>query len=203
MMIVALEGPSFSGKTQLLSDLRSSFDGLDVLASACYVEEIAQASEIPPARTHSTEEQLGAFKLFMTIEARRVQQFAQHKADLVMLDRSVDTLLAHAYALDLLFGYKAYQPSLALLSQLPYLLPDLTFYLDASPESLQMRCRLGGQSFDPFLLDPGFISHFRSYFISSGLAVSKRIHIVNAEATKSRVAKDVSKVLSLSEESKQ
>lgn len=200
MLIVALEGPSFSGKTQLLSNLYASFGQLDLLAIACYVDEII--GEVPTACTRSTEEQLDAFQLFMTIEERRVQKLAKHKADLVILDRSVDTLLAHAYALDHLFGYEAYSQCRALLSRSSHFVPDLTFYLDASPATLQRRCKLLNQPFDSFLVDPLFISYFRSYFIPSDLAISRRIHIVNAEVSQLEVAENVTRVLSPSKESK-
>src|SRR5215204_242294 len=101
MRIVALEGPSFAGKTSTMSALQPLLGSLTVVSYDCYVDEIA-SDNVPPAYTRSAAEQLSAFELCMQIEATRVVDLRDRAngVDLVILDRSVDTLLAHAYALD-------------------------------------------------------------------------------------------------------
>lgn len=198
MRIVALEGPSFSGKTTLLLYLKSQLGcELTVASNRCYVAEITQSDQIPLAHTRSTNDQLSAFRLFMNIEAKRVQRLNQfdHDADILLLDRSVDTLLAHAYTLDRLLGYDAYQQARALLRCMVHLVPHETIYLDAGPETLQTRRELLEAPFDSFLIDPAFVARFREYFLTN-LPISARVHIINAEVDPRTVAMEATKLLS-------
>lgn len=196
-MIAALEGPSFAGKTSALTALTSLLPRDELVTFGCYVDQIDNVDHVPPARTRSAEEQLDAFRLFMQIEAGRVAELNDRagSADLVLLDRSVDTLLAHAYALDRLFGYGVYEEACALLARLAHLRPDRTFYLDASPAELNRRRERRTEPFDAFLLDSDFLEHFRDYFLQKGLAVATQVSIVDAEQSVSTVARTIAGIL--------
>jgi thymidylate kinase len=197
MRIAALEGPSFSGKTSALANLQSLLPQDKLITYKCYVDEIANVDDVPPARTRNAQEQLTAFKLFMQVEAGRVADLKDRAggADLVVLDRSVDTLLAHAYALDQLYGYDVHDQARAHLTQLPHLRPDQTFYLDASPQELELRQRRLSGPFDIFLLDPEFIGHIRDYFTHSGLTVARNVILVHAEKSQFAVANTIAQTL--------
>lgn len=165
-MIIALEGPSYAGKTTALRHLRQ----VPVMAGAvffnCYVKSIARREDIPRPSTASAVEQLAAFETFMAIEETRIQQRAEQPG-VVVLDRSVDTLLAHAYALDEMFGFGVHDEARERLERLPYLRPDHTLYLDVSPEVLALRRKEAGHTDlepDYFLHDPAFLVHARHYF---------------------------------------
>jgi len=113
----------------------------------------------------------------------------------VILDRSVDTLLAHAYALDRLYEYGVHDKARSRLTQLAYLCPDRTFYLDASLGALQQRRRRSGQPFDSFLLDPAFVEHSRGYFLQKGLPISAQVSIIHAEQDQTIIAKRIAEML--------
>jgi dTMP kinase len=196
MKIAALEGPSFAGKTSTLSALRSLLSSRGLITYRCYVDEIKNADDIPPARTRNADEQLEAFKVFMDIEAQRVEDLANRPdgADLVLLDRSVDTLLAHAYALDQMFGYGVLERARLLLEDLPYLRPGQTFYLDAGVSELGKR-RRSTPVFDDFLLGREFVGYFRSYFTQEALVVSKSVRTIDAQQPTSIVALSIAEAL--------
>ncbi|CAM5539637.1 hypothetical protein SNARM312S_04699 [Streptomyces narbonensis] len=123
VLIIALEGPSYAGKSTAIRHLRHTSLGSRAFVSDCYVKHIAHRDDIPPARTDSSAPQLAAFERFMEIEATRVAEAAVSGRQLVILDRSVDTLLAHAYALDALFGYGVHHQLRHRLPALPFLRP--------------------------------------------------------------------------------
>src|SRR5262245_19964198 len=104
-MIFCLEGPSCAGKTTTIRRLQELHPMPDTLFLKCYVENFLRVQDIPPPRTGSAGEQLAAFHLFMEIEAERFAQAATGSYQFVILDRSVDTLMAHAYALDFLYDF--------------------------------------------------------------------------------------------------
>ncbi|MBA2949579.1 hypothetical protein [Streptomyces himalayensis] len=196
MTIIALEGPSYAGKTTVLQTLRA----IPALSKAvffdCYVKSILHPESIPEARTGSTAEQLTAFAVFMGIEAQRVTAVTRRPAaPVILLDRSVDTLMAHARALDELAGYTAYPAALRHLQQLPHLRPDLTIYLDASPESLHLRRKHAGHTTtEPhyFLHDDDFLSLARSYFLNGKQPViTRRLEVVSADQPPEDVAQAV------------
>ncbi|WP_329522167.1 hypothetical protein [Spirillospora sp. NBC_01491] len=168
MIIAALEGPSYAGKSTAITLLRPTLPTGTVMFD-CYVQQIKWAADIPPARTRSAAEQLAAFEVFMAIEADRVKHLAhmaaEQRIDLVIADRSVDTLLAHAHALDHLYGFGVYAQATDRLKSLPHLTPDRTFYLDADPDTVQLRRQRQGDRDDYFLHDRSFLAHTRDYFL--------------------------------------
>ncbi|MFF2191704.1 hypothetical protein [Streptomyces sp. NPDC058157] len=165
-MIIALEGPSYAGKTTALRHLRTLPSMADVLIMDCYVKMIPRIEDIPRPSTESAAEQLAAFEAFMALEAQRVQAVVDHDGP-VILDRSVDTLLAHAHAMDVIYGFGVHDRARALLGDLPHLAPDHTLYLDVPLETLALRRKAAGHTEtepDYFLHDPEFLTHARSYF---------------------------------------
>ncbi|MEV7978424.1 hypothetical protein [Streptomyces sp. NPDC086519] len=172
---------------------------LDALFLRCYVEHIPRAQDVPPPRTKSAAKQLAAFSVFMGIEAERVAQAMRDPHHLVILDRSVDTLMAHAYALDHLFGFQVYGQVRKLLWELPYLRPDHTIYLDASLKILQMR-RATDSPFalegDYFLHRSEFLIHTREYFVGRPpLPIANQVTIVPADGPKEEISELVRKLV--------
>ncbi|MFH8729264.1 hypothetical protein [Streptomyces termitum] len=168
MLIIALEGPSYAGKSTAIRHLRRTALGSRAFVSDCYVKHIAHREDIPPARTDSAVAQLTAFERFMEIEAARVTEAAASGRQFVILDRSVDTLLAHAYALDVLLGYSVHHQLRDQLRSLPFLRPDHTLYLDVPAETLRLRRKTAGHTAaesEYFLHEPDFLHHARDYFV--------------------------------------
>ncbi|MEV0990621.1 hypothetical protein [Streptomyces sp. NPDC049949] len=165
-MILGLEGPSYGGKTSALGRLRRVAAMQDALFFSCYVKSFARREDIPTPSTRSADEQVKAFMTFMEIEGERVDAARRHSG-LVVLDRTVDTLLAHAHAMDEIYGFNVLPELCQRVEEMPYLRPDHTLYLDVTPELLHLRRKAAGHhEVEPeyFLHDPGFLTHFRDYF---------------------------------------
>ncbi|WP_030911033.1 dTMP kinase [Streptomyces sp. NRRL F-5126] len=165
-MIIAVEGPSYAGKTTALRRLREAPYMREAVFADCYVKSIPRAEDIPRPATTSAAEQLAAFDTFMSIEADRTRHLVSHQGP-VILDRSVDTLLAHAYALDEMYGFGVHDVARVRVAGLPHLRPDHTLYLDAPADVLASRRKAAGhQAVEPdyFLHDSAFLGHTRDYF---------------------------------------
>ncbi|PKV89920.1 hypothetical protein [Streptomyces sp. TLI_146] len=165
-MILGLEGPSYGGKTSALGQLRWVPAMRGAMFFPCYVKSFIRREDIPTPSTRSADEQVEAFMKFMEIEANRVHAARQH-GGLIVLDRTVDTLLAHAHAMDEMYGFEVLPELRRRVQDLPHLRPDHTLYLDVAPELLHLRRKAAGHhEVEPeyFLHDPAFLSHFRDYF---------------------------------------
>ncbi|MBD0743977.1 hypothetical protein [Streptomyces sp. CBMA152] len=165
-MILGLEGPSYGGKTSALGQLRWVPAMQGAMIFPCYVKSFTRREDIPTPSTQSADEQVEAFMRFMEIEANRVHG-ARQRGGLIVLDRTVDTLLAHAHAMDELYGFGVLPELRRRVQELPHLRPDHTLYLDVAPELLHLRRKAAGHhELEPeyFLHDPAFLSHFRDYF---------------------------------------
>ncbi len=190
MKIVAFEGPSYAGKTTAIASIASHDP--HVVVFDCYVRVLPR-QDVPPARTHSRSEQLAAFELFMTVECERVRHIAELVATgspprVIILDRSVDTLLAHAHTLDVLFGMDVLDPIAKPLAELPHLVPDVTLYLDADTATLHTRRAADGSAGDYFLHEPRFLRPWRDYFSDSSTKVTQHIEWIDASGPAAEVA---------------
>ncbi|MFF4298866.1 hypothetical protein ACFY0N_35005 [Streptomyces vinaceus] len=166
MVILGLEGPSYGGKTSALGRLRRVPAMRDAMFFPCYVKSFARREDVPTPATQSAAEQVEAFVTFMEIEGERVRAARRH-GGLVVLDRTVDTLLAHAHAMDEIHGFGILPELCRRIKEMPHLRPDHTLYLDVAPELLHLRRKAAGHHEvepDYFLHDPAFLTHFRDYF---------------------------------------
>jgi len=194
-VILCLEGPSYAGKTTVIRRLRELLPEVGALFLECYVERIPSEKDVPPPRTRSAAEQLRAFRIFMAIEAERVAQVADGSGGLVVLDRSVDTLLAHAYALEQMYGFQVYGQVREILAELPYLRPDQTVYLDASPGALRLRRAAeipDSAEDDYFLHDSRFLAYTREYFVGPRQGpVARQVAVAPSDGPVDTVANNV------------
>jgi thymidylate kinase len=195
MTVLCLEGPSYGGKTTAIGRLR----GTPAIARAtvifgCYVRHLRDTHAIPSPRTGSAAEQFAAFETFMCAEADRVAQTAKNPGRLVILDRSVDTLMAHAFAMDQLYGFGVHAQVRRRLKELPHLRPDHTIYLDVSAQTLRRRRAVArhGAEAEYFLHDTTFLAHARAYFVDKPVPpVTRRITVIPADGAADSVAKAV------------
>ncbi|MFI5705216.1 hypothetical protein ACIA78_34900 [Streptomyces xanthochromogenes] len=177
--VIAFEGPSYGGKTTAIGHLRHTLNPNSVMFCDCYVRSIPRHQGIPRPSTRSADEQLRAFETFMRIEEARVTRLARRpETRLAILDRSVDTLLAHAHALDAMYGYGVLDLARQRLNALPHLRPDHTLYLDASAEVVGLRRKEAGHAaVEPeyFLHDAQFLHHTRAYFCTPSQAATASV----------------------------
>lgn len=146
--LIGLEGPVCSGKSTFASRLTQAFPGTLVFDD--YVTGLRD-HRVPSFDPGSTEGQLDAFELFMAVEADRIRVRVAEPRQAHILDRTVDTLFAHAYGLDRLQGYKAYPRAREATEPDRYLIPDVTFLLQPPRDVLLQRARQRG---DEELLAP-------------------------------------------------
>jgi dTMP kinase len=170
----------------------------DALVLECYVRSIPRPEDIPRPATESAAEQLAAFDTFMAIEEGRVLQAAAHQGP-VILDRSVDTLLAHAYALDRMYSFNVFRQVRERLDRLPHLRPDHTLYLDVSDETLALRRKAAGHAaVEPeyFLHDPRFLGHTQSYFRAAACPpVTAEVTVVSGDGSAQETAAAVQSLI--------
>lgn len=106
-MIIAIEGTSFVGKSVLVEQLKGFLGQREYLYFADYVEAIRNtrpSEEIPPGLLPTIENQIEATKQFLRVETDRFNLAIQEDdSRIIIVDRSIFTLIGHAYAIE--FGY--------------------------------------------------------------------------------------------------
>lgn len=118
-----------------------------------------------PIPASPAEEEL-ILNRFLTIEEDRTAyaRMTAHESDLIVIDRSVHTLLAHCFALRRLLNDDYFSLAQRVIgkSDVP-LWPDRILYLDA-PQCI-IEARNGGKfAPDSIFIDAGFNADVRSYF---------------------------------------
>ncbi|HST38401.1 MAG TPA: hypothetical protein VLK58_02780 [Conexibacter sp.] len=170
-LVVALEGPSYSGKSTLASCLVDSYAPHAALLP-CYVDVAGGDAAVPPAFPADVAAEMAALEQFVAIDDRRwQQQSASIEAGLVVVvDRCWLSLLAHVYALERTGGPDAFEAALALLQTQDMIRPDLVLYLSLSEQDRVARVPDGYH--DRWYLDPAFNRQIDRFFreVASDLA---------------------------------
>ncbi len=165
-LLVAVEGPCCAGKTTLVSALSRELSGLRVCRVPCYADYLGGGRFLPREIPQSAAEDAAAFTQLLTIDHDRIEATLTRTSDaeLVLLDRSVHTLLAHRYAIEQVTGLPCYQQAVdAAHRDATIIWPSVVVYLDVAEAVVAQRNR---GKFPPgsILIDPDFNGAFRSYF---------------------------------------
>lgn len=162
-MIIGLEGVSCTGKTTLARHLA---DVLDATVVDCYFHCAPTPESMPPPESADAEHQLIAVVHLLRIEAIRVEraQAALKNGGIVVLDRTVDTILAHARAVGRRHGFDCDRAARRLVEGARALVPDLTVLLEADPATLTERASLRTNMPEVFYR-PDFTTVFNEHFI--------------------------------------
>jgi deoxyadenosine/deoxycytidine kinase len=172
--LLALEGPSLAGKTSLARRIAA---GARFKVLREYTDEVNDA---PYPDQPSRESQLASFRFFLTLEERRCQIVEQTlSGSPILLDRSIDTLLAHAFALDIVRSLGCYPAVREELRHHRYLVPDLTVFLDVSADEVFRRASLGVPR-PRLLVCPEYIAAFRKYFVQEPI-IAKRCRFLDPD----------------------
>src|SRR5882724_820162 len=101
---IALEGPSCAGKTTLGRELVAEFSGVEVAYLPEYSDYVGGGRFLPAPMPSSLADEERSLEEFLRIEGDRTRDSRMSSADLVLIDRSVHTLLAHCRALEKMTG---------------------------------------------------------------------------------------------------
>jgi dTMP kinase len=161
-MIIGLEGVSCVGKTTLA---RTLAERLDAHVVPCYYHAAPDPSQLPPPDSETAEAQLAALSVLLPVEAlrREAALAVDGRGQVVILDRTVDTLLAHAHAVGRLHGYDCDAPARALVLAHPIVVPDLTLLLHAS-DGERARRAARRVNIPRLFYDPTFTRYFTEHF---------------------------------------
>ncbi|ROO62891.1 dTMP kinase [Micromonospora sp. Llam0] len=162
-MIIGIEGVSCTGKTTLSAQLAQRLH--NPLVIPCYYHCAADPSQLPAPSATTADEQMAALAAFLDIEARRrrlaIQAHDQGRD--VILDRTVDTLLAHSHAVGRLRGFDTDAAGRALVLASSIVVPDLTVLLHAPAEVIEQRAARR-TAMPRIFYAPPFAAGFNAYF---------------------------------------
>jgi thymidylate kinase len=163
-VVAAFEGPCCAGKTTLAHRLTESVHDLTVVFIPCYADHVGGGRYLPAQEAKTVLEREEALRQLLAVEAARLAR-ARQGMDVILADRSVHTLLAHSYALEVMTGIGFLAPSVRLLrtSAIPAW-PDLVLYLDLPQHAVATRNR-GKFPAGSIYTDPQFNAAVRSYFL--------------------------------------
>lgn len=161
---VAVEGPCCAGKTTLSRGLIGEMIDMDISHVHCYADHVGGGRFLPRPVPQSLPEDQDAVNALLAVEADRVAQARADACELVLMDRSVHTLLAHRYALQRVTGLALLAPAERAIarSEAPAW-PDLVLYLDVPQQTILDRNR-GKFPPDSIFIDPIFNTGIRGYY---------------------------------------
>ncbi|MFJ5882603.1 AAA family ATPase [Kitasatospora cineracea] len=161
-MILGIEGVSCVGKTTLAAQLAPHLNRPAVIP--CYYHASPDPTRLPAPEPFTAEHQLANIAQFLDVEDLRLARARQALAEGrdVILDRTVDTLLAHAHAVGRMHGFDCDDQARLLVTTRPVAIPDLTIVLTADPDVLASRARLR-KGMPTIFYDRHFSEHFNAY----------------------------------------
>ncbi len=185
---IALEGPCCAGKTTLGYGLAQEFSFLSVTYVVDYSEYVGGGKFLPPPVPSSLAEEEGALKEFLLIEEARTAtaQVATAQQGLILIDRSIHTLLAHCHSLQQMFGLDYFGLAQRIIQSSPIpLWPNLILYLDVTREVVLSRNK-GKFAEDSIFINPRFNDGIRLHFLE--LARTNEPCVIWLDATMDIVA---------------
>jgi len=164
---IGVEGPVCAGKTTVVAGLARQFAGLSVICVPDYADHVGGGRHLPSPVPQSIAEEEQALHVFLKIEAERTKQARNvaERPQIVLVDRSVHTLLAHCYVLSRMTGLDYNSAARRVLggSDTP-LWPDLILYLDVPQQAIDAR-NTGKFEVGSIFIDAAFNEGIRAYFL--------------------------------------
>lgn len=169
-LVTAIEGPAFSGKSSLVPKISRLLigHGVSVITVPEYVVAAGGPGNVPPTPAMRDAEELKGLVELLHLDERRVRQALSEGAppQVVILDRSFHSLLAHRYAISRMHYPSLYRNCLRLIQGASLVRPQMVFYLDADPALLAARQRTSGRGCAPIFANPTYNRFFREYFLN-------------------------------------
>jgi thymidylate kinase len=163
---VGIEGPCCGGKTTLGRGLIRDFAGHRVAYVKDYSDHVGGGRFLPPAVPNSVTDEEVALRRFLAIEHERAAtaRASGSQLDLVLIDRSVHTLLAHCVALTRATGLDHSTAAKRIIhGSADPLWPDVILCLDVTHEAVRARNR-GKFPPNSIFVDKSFNRSIQSYF---------------------------------------
>lgn len=161
---VAIEGPCCAGKTTLSHALLTRLTGCTVTAVRCYADHVGGGRFLPRPVPETVDEDQDAVHALLEVETDRVASARTDTSDLVLMDRSVYTLLAHRHALERVTGLRCSTAAECIItrSHAP-VWPDLVLYLDIGQQTILDRNR-GKFPPDSIFINPTFNNAIHDFY---------------------------------------
>jgi thymidylate kinase len=164
MRWVAVEGPCCAGKTTLARGLLDALDDMTLFQVVCYADHVGGGRFLPRPTPETVAEDAAALTDLLAIEADRVAAARASSTDLVLMDRSVHTLLAHRYALQRVTGLACFAAAERVIAQSTApAWPDVVVFLDVPQQTVLDRNR-GKFPPDSIFIDARLNAGIRAYF---------------------------------------
>lgn len=162
-MIIGIEGVSCVGKTTLSAALATRMSAPAVIP--CYYHASPDPSRLPSPEPFTFGHQLSSIAQLLDIEDLRVARAkeATLAGREVILDRTVDTLLAHAHAVGRMNDFDCDEAARHLVTTRHVAMPDLTIFLTSDPDVVERRASLR-DNMPTIFYDRHFSQHFNTYF---------------------------------------
>jgi dTMP kinase len=196
--IIAIEGVSGTGKTSVVAAVGAVLEqehAMRVRTLACHVDIAGGDNKVPGLAT-STEEQREFFEFFIEIESQRWHSvYKDDRSAVVLLDRSVFSLMAHASAVEQLLGFEVSGWLDQRLSRQPSLLwPEVVVRLDIDDRIIDQRC--GARMPEQWWRNPSYNAAIRAYWDGlGGCSRGIRINAVSASGAVADVAHEVAEIV--------
>lgn len=164
-MKMSFEGTSFAGKTTSAKELESYRPERYKLIEE-YVVYAGGSKNFPPYPPKDKKEALSNLEFFLNLERKRHEDIERIKSDgsVVVMDRSVVSLLGFRYAQKYLAGIDIFVEARDIIKNEPYLAPDFIFYLAVSDKGIQKRLQDSQRPVGELFIDKDFNGHIRKFF---------------------------------------
>lgn len=159
---IALEGPSFSGKTTLVNYCRGR-DSLVVIPE--YYEMNDKLSLAGPEPIRDELGQKETFFKLMRIECQRQRMIKESmlKKQKIIQDRSWFSLISYEFSR--YYFRDTWKKLKEMVMLCDFMIPQIILYIDTSPDLVQKRGTCNGIGIDHIILKRDFIERNKKFFI--------------------------------------
>jgi len=195
-VIVALEGLIHAGKTTLLRGIRKTMQG-----RVCCIDEYATYKGLTrfPDFPKTSGEAIEANEFFVELEGRRFADVTG--SGLVLLDRSLLSVLAYHYATERVTGgaIVCFEQSLRFFREnLSHCMPASVIRLDVSREVFEERHATDSGFYKPILLDDEFNRNLVLFYDNLGTYFpNMEVRRIDADASKAIVLQKALEILAV------
>jgi dTMP kinase len=162
--VLGLDGVSLVGKTTLAEQFVATVRGSTTIP--CFSHFLARPGDRALSYLPSTApEELAVLSQYLFAEQRRLERLraVENASTVIVVDRTVQTLLAHTRFLERTGGYPVFEKAQRLIRSAPHIVPDHTVLLTAAQSEIGRRVR-SRPGIEPVIygepLAAAYVAHF-------------------------------------------